>query len=405
MTKALRATFIHPRAAKRRRVAVTALVLVLSAGVVPALQNPFTLLFYLSFALMGGILVIRQPRNTVGWLLIGIGFGFIGTTTGASLDAAALTAGTAGPRDVLMAWLAGWSDATFILLFALMVVFPSGRLPEGRWRRPTQAVLVIAATLIILTAVAPTVTFYPNSAASSVAVPNPFTLLPALSVWSLLPSRDALLLPIISLLVIGVVSMSVRYRRSRGITRLQLRWLVAALSLTVAAVVVAVVLIALVGDRIGGLVWAPITLAVPTIPIAIAVAVMRYRLFEIDRLISRTISYSVVSLFLISVFGGCVVLLSGILASVAQAQTIAVAASTLAVFALFSPVLRRVRHAIDRRFDRARYDSDRTADAFGRRLRDEVDLASVMADLSATTGTVLAPTTIGVWIRPPATRS
>jgi hypothetical protein len=383
------------------RVSVTAFVLVLATGILFALQDPFTVLFFCSYAAMGAILVIRQPRNTIGWLLVAIGFGFIGTTTDPGLDVAALEAGTAGFRDSVTVWLAAWSGgAQFLLFFVLMIIFPTGRLPTGPWRRPVQAVLVLAVVMSALTAFAPTISFAPDSAANSIEIPNPFAVLPALPVWSLMPSADALLVPIIGLLVIGVVSMVVRYRRASGIARLQLRWLVAAVFLMVAAVVFALILIVL-QIPLAGAVWLPASLAFPMIPAAIAAAVLRYRLFEIDRLISRTIAYALVTGLLAVVFGASIIVLQASLQPFTQGQTVAVAASTLAVFALFQPVLRRVRHVVDRRFDRARYDAERTASAFSERLRDELEMGVVTGDLARTTRAALAPATVTIWIRQP----
>ena len=130
-----------------------------------------------------------------------------------------------------------------------------------------------------------------------------------------------------------------------------------------------------------------------------AIAILRYRLYEIDRIVSRTIGWAIVTGILVAVFAGLVVGLQAILAPVTDENTLAVAASTLVAFALFQPVRRRVQRAVDRRFDRARYDGERTAAAFGERLRDEVDLAGLETDLAATVGLALRPGATGVWLR------
>jgi hypothetical protein len=139
------------------------------------------------------------------------------------------------------------------------------------------------------------------------------------------------------------------------------------------------------------------------VPISIAFAVLRYRLFEIDRLISRTISYAVVSVVLVGVFVLGVLLLSTALASVAgaggRAETIAVASSTLLVFAIVQPVMRGVRRGVDRRFDRARYDAERTVGAFAERLRHETDMEAVTDDLATTTRSAVAPSSMALWLR------
>ncbi len=135
------------------------------------------------------------------------------------------------------------------------------------------------------------------------------------------------------------------------------------------------------GDPSSDLVWIAVVIGYPCVPIAIAIAVLRYRLFEIDRIISRTIAYAVVTAIVGAVFGAGIVLLSTAFASVAQGQTLAVAGSTLLAYAIFQPVHRRVRRAVDRRFDRARYDGEATVAAFTVRLRDEIDVDAVTDDL------------------------
>ena len=134
-------------------------------------------------------------------------------------------------------------------------------------------------------------------------------------------------------------------------------------------------------------------------PAAIAIAVLRYRLYEIDRIISRTLSWATVTGVLLVVFAGLVVGLQALLSGVTQGQTLAVAASTLAAFALFQPVRRSVQRAVDRRFDRARYDSERTAAAFAERLRTEVDLEAVAVDLTGSVERALRPRTLGIWLK------
>ena len=137
----------------------------------------------------------------------------------------------------------------------------------------------------------------------------------------------------------------------------------------------------------------------PACPLAIGIAVVRYRLYEIDRIISRTIGWALVTGLLVAVFIGGVLALQALLADFTQGQTLAVAASTLVAFALFQPVRRRVQRAVDRRFDRARYDGERTAAAFAERLRDEVDLVTLAAELQGTVGAAVRPTISSLWLR------
>ena len=167
----------------------------------------------------------------------------------------------------------------------------------------------------------------------------------------------------------------------------------------VAAVLVGLASLVLFAEVIGGLGWIPAMLAFPTVPIAVVVAVLRYRLLEIDRIVSRTVGYALVTGILAVVYAGTILLLQSALVAVTQAQTIAVAASTLVAFALFQPLRRWVQRAVDRRFDRARFDADRTTAAFAERLRDEVDIGSVSADLQETVRAAIQPERLGLWLR------
>jgi hypothetical protein len=133
-------------------------------------------------------------------------------------------------------------------------------------------------------------------------------------------------------------------------------------------------------------------------PLAIGVAILRYRLYDIDRIVSRTLSWALISAVLLAVFGAVVVGLQAALTDVTQGETLAVAASTLVAFALFQPLRRRVQGAVDRRFDRARYDAERTAAAFAERLRDEVDLATLTGELQATVAAAVRPREAAVWL-------
>ena len=204
---------------------------------------------------------------------------------------------------------------------------------------------------------------------------------------------------IFALLLASVVSMLARYARSAGIERLQLRWLVTGLAAVAIAVPVGFLLFAAFGSVIEGVAWLPAIVAFTLPPIAIGIAVLRYRLYEIDRIISRTVSWAVVSSVLVITFAVAVVALQAVLARFTQGQTLAVAGSTLVTFALFQPLRRHVQSVVDRRFDRARYDAQRTVDAFTEQLRDEVDLTRLRAALVATADDAVRPARVTVWLR------
>ncbi len=200
--------------------------------------------------------------------------------------------------------------------------------------------------------------------------------------------------PILALPVV-LASAIVRYRRGSAIERQQLKWFGATAALAAISLCVAM----LAPEPYGVIGFFGAMVAVALLPVAIGAAILRYRLYEIDRLVSRSISWAVVSLSLAAVVAGVVIALQAALAGVTQGGTLAVAASTLLAFALFQPLRRRVQHLVDRRFDRARYDGQRLANAFAERLRDEVDLAEICDQMLATVATAVRPEHGSVWLR------
>ena len=372
-------------------------------GLALAWYDPITLLFYASYAVVGGILALRRPRNPIGWLVVVAAFGFAGTTVPLNLDVAGLQDGSGPWREFISAWVSAWAaQATFGSLVALTLMFPSGRLPAGRWRRPAIALLVACALATILGAIAPTLTVNLDGGVVSVAFPNRLSPLRGDPAWAALPFDSLFLVSLISL-VVGVIALLVRYRRSMGIERLQLRWLVAAMAFVVLAIAFGLSTLFFAGEEVGVLVWIPAIVAYPTIPGAIYIAITRYRLYEIDRIVSRTIGWAVVTGILVAVFAGLVVGLQAALAPLTDENTLAVAASTLVAFALFQPLRRRVQHAVDRRFDRARYDGERVAKQFAVRLRAQVDLVGLETDVTTTVDAALSPSSTGLWIKGGAT--
>jgi hypothetical protein len=202
---------------------------------------------------------------------------------------------------------------------------------------------------------------------------------------------------LIGSVVLSALSLIGRWRRGGPLERAQLKWVAAA------AVLVAMAMggyAFLIGPgKFNDIADLTMAFAFGFFPIAIGVAILRYRLFEIDRLVSRTIAYGVISAILVSVYGGVVLLLQGPLGSVIGGDTIPVAVSTLVVAALFQPLRRGVQSVVDRRFDRARFDAEQTSAAFAERLRGDVDIESVTRDLGTTVHGALRPTHQGLWIR------
>jgi hypothetical protein len=196
------------------------------------------------------------------------------------------------------------------------------------------------------------------------------------------------------------VSLVVRFRRSVGIERQQLRWMGAAVVAVVSAVLGGITIGAAVPDLAAtGLIWIPAIVAFPTVPIAIGVAVLRYRLYEIDRIVSRTISWALTTGLVGGLFAAMIVALQAALASVTDQNSLAVAGSTLAAAALFQPIRRRVQSAVDHRFNRNRYDAEHIVGGFASSLRGQTDLSQISGGVVDAVTRSLRPEGVGVWMR------
>jgi uncharacterized membrane protein YGL010W len=197
----------------------------------------------------------------------------------------------------------------------------------------------------------------------------------------------------------GVMSMVVRLRRAQGVERAQLRWLVWSMAFIVIGFIIGLVGDSVFTNGLNGVVWLPAIIAFSLPPLAIGIAVLRYRLYEIDRLISRTLAYGLVTVVLLAVFSGAILLLQALLSPLTSGNTLAVAGSTLLVAALFQPLRQRVQGLVERRFNRSRYDAQEAVAAFTERLRDEVDLDTLQGSLLSIVEATLEPTTSGLWLR------
>ena len=359
--------------------------------------------FFVAYGGIGAYLAIQRPRNPIGWLLMGTGWGLCIGSAPLELPRETLLAGSLDPWQTFVAWAngCGWSIA-FACFFSLALVFPSGSMPRGRVRWPARITLLAMVGLagLMWTAPALSLTLSPNGA--SVVAPNPIAVASSSPLWDIYPGPDATYAIMFGLMVLSVLALIGRYRRSVGLERLQYRWLVTAIVLV--AVTNFIWAVATFGFDVNqfAITWTAVVVAYLSVPVAVAVAIQRYRLYDIDRIISRSIAYGIVTVLVAGVFGLGILLISSTLGSVAEGQSIAVAGATLLACAVAQPALRRIRSVVDRRFDRARYDADRTAISFSARLRDETDVEAVTDDLIATARTTVAPTTTSVWIRSPA---
>jgi hypothetical protein len=347
------------------------------------LDGAVGIVFVTAFATVGALLAWKRPGNPIGWLLSAIALANAGAGQAVWL--------ARFPRTLTLAdwlgwiWLLGLGLCVFVVL-----LFPTGNLPSRRWRPVAWAAGAGLAGWVLGNAFAPTII------SATPSTPNPVGLTgPAGDIFKIMAAGGAVL--IVATALAAVLSLAFRYRRARTAERAQLKWLVYA-----AALIVAVLLAEVPAGQIAGGGSAANNLrnamsigAIALVPVAIGIAVLRYRLYDIDRVISRTVAYAIVTGLLVGVYAGLVLLATPVFGS---RKPVTVAAATLAAAALFSPVRRRVQRGVDRRFNRARYDADKTVAAFAIRLKDAVDLDTVQADLASAVQQALEPAHVSIWL-------
>lgn len=366
---------------------------------------PIWLVPFIPFVGIGALLAIRRPRTPIGWILIALGWAFVILVAPVhSTERQFADATFDVPSAVLAVAQGGSGPAAFLLFAALATVFPSGRLPTGRWGNLGRAALGVGLILVVVGYIMPVISANIVGAGKYVPVRNPIAILPDHAFWRLI-TPDNSIFPVMFVMLGAAVSLIVRVRRARGTERQQLRWFATSLAFVVLGVGAGFVVSYLVpGSSASGLAWIVAIVAFTTVPLAVGIAVLRYRLYEIDRIISRTLAYAVVTAVLATVFAGIVVGLQAMFATFAGSNTLAVAASTLVVAALFQPLRHRIQRAVDHRFNRARYDAQRTTDAFGEQLRNEVDLARLRLALVVTVEGAVRPVSATVWLRAGSSR-
>ena len=382
----------------RRLVVVTIVGLGLFVSLVGG--DLWALSFFTPYAVTGALLAIRRPENTIGPLLVGIGWAFIPAILSVRGDPAALANGTAPLADLLVAWGNSWGwHAVITLLFVLTLVFPSGRLPS-RHRRLALVAVVSAAASVILVGLAPSM-LVSTAQGPAIAMRNPLALLPEAASW---PSGAALQVLEMALLFVGVALVLARHRASHGVEHLQLRMFVLTLAIVGVGTPIGFAITSMMGmanadPRTAGLVflaWGPSLVGLIAIPVAIAMAVLRHRLYEIDHLVSRTVTFTGVALVVATVYAVPVITMPRLLG---QTSDVVVAGSTLAAAAVFNPLRRRIQHVVDRRFNRARFDAERQLDLFATGIRSATDLGSIQERLHGVVASTLAPERASMWIR------
>jgi hypothetical protein len=380
---------------------VCVLVLALLAcGIVFAVLNDTAvevvsfLLALTASAAVGGLVASRRPTNPVGWL-------FLGSATQAALQTVAaeyatyglLTSPGALPFAGPLAWFSVWTEplGVALILVVLPFFFPDGRLVSPGWRPVAWLVVLALVVIVVLRVLEPGVVVYRTA-----RIANPLGV-EALEPY--LEGHPAIGAAVwLGLILVAVTSLIVRFRNSRGEERQQIKWL----ALAAAFIPIWFLVNTPIEAAVPGLFFVIDALVVVAlIPLAAGIAILRYRLYEIDLIINRTVVYGALTAILVTLYlGGIVVLQKFFVFLTGQQSTLAVVASTLVIAALFNPLRRRIQSFIDRSFYRKKYNARKTLEAFAAKLREETDLDSLSGDLVGVVTETMQPAHVSLWLRP-----
>lgn len=362
---------------------------------------------FLAFVLVGVVILRRLPRQPIGWICLGVGTGIsLSLLSNLYADHALLHDPGSLPGGPWLVLLGNWvmQPVIVLVLVLLPLLFPTGRPPSPRWLWLQRAALWLLPVMVVTSPFGEDeLRLWVQGAAEPVVLgANPFHELPGGPL--LAPVASVAFIIAFLLMPFAVTALVQRYRRSTGVERQQLRWFRASLAV-LAAMVAGLLLLAVLPWEVPDEAINPLfAVAVTTIPVTIGVAVLRYRLYDMDRIISRTVAYAVLSALLLGLYVAATLSLGGVARTVAgdgaRGSDLVVALSTLLVAAAFGPLRRRVQTLVDRRFDRARYDGRRTVEVFGQRIRRHVDVATIRAETVAVTADTIRPSSVSLWLRP-----
>ena len=370
------------------------LTVLLTVALVPlslaARQNPFAAggangVIAVAFAVVGLVVAWHRPRNPIGWFMLALGPGFMFQIDGGLYNVINYRLGHHFPLAPVVLVVFHVSEPELALVPLIILLFPDGRLPSKRWRRVAGGYL----TLAVIDAIV-------QGQMSVYALTHHRTEVDTTGQLLLSNGRYGVFFAPVGLIFIASWIVSVGYqvvswRRASGEGRQQLSWLMAG----GAAALIAFIAAAFAGAAHGWQVVSDVlVIGVGALPVGMGVAILRYRLYEIDRIVSRTLAYAIVTGLLVGVYAGLVLLATRVLS---VSSPVAVAAATLAAADLFTPVRLQVQRVVDRRFNRVRYDGERTVQAFAGRLKDAVDLDTGRADLAGVVNGALEPTHVSVW--------
>ena len=338
------------------------------------------------FSTVGALVASRRPEHPIGWIFCATGLTWAIFFFALEYGHYAVEKPGALPAGTWVAWLQGWIAIVALGLIGVLtpLLFPDGRLPSPRWR----PVALVGVAFVALTVLASALSPGPLTNFDSIRNPTGIESAPFLD-WLALAAYLGLGVCII----LSVASLFVRLRRSRGQERQQLKWV---------ALTAALMIVTLPGASANILAFGVLfILATVAVPISIGVAILKYRLYEIDRIVNRTLVYGALTVGLAGLYFGIVVALQQVFSGLTRGNDLAIAGSTLAVAALFRPARRRIQGFVDRRFYRQRYDAQQTLQAFSARLRDEVDLDQLGADLGGVVHETMQPAHVSLWLRTP----
>jgi hypothetical protein len=363
-------------------------------------SNAFAWLALIAFVTLGALIISRQRENRIGWLFCAIGAAFTAEwTSGAYAIASFTVLDTALPGATAAAWVNNW---TWVLAYGLLaavlpLVYPDGHIASPRWR---PVAWLAGGALTASTLVAALHTGHLFNFVEPLGIDNP------IGVPGLEPEGWATLVPFLALLaamLAAATSIGVRLRGSTGRARQQLRWFVyyiAVLAVMFVAQFFLFHVLEVSGVAFESLFWLLWAVAFVGLPVATGLAILRHRLFDIDRLINRTLVYGFLSVLMLSVYAVAVLGLGALLgaAGADRESDLAVAGATLAVAALFGPARRRLQAAVDHRFNRSRYDAARTVEALAGRLRNAVKPEGIATDVLDTVRGVVQPSFAALWV-------